>query len=315
MQLQLPSDRPLLVTQQKAFEVQALARAIRADPGAFAKFPKPDVARVNLAVQKSQAAGRNSSSIVCLALTGFLEFRQSLFGALFGGTDLENFGYQLEQAAANQGIKCILILIDSPGGEITGIPETADKILEARKSKTVIAAVSPMACSAAYWLACCCDQIVLMPSGEVGAIGAYVFHWEQSRALDEEGITVTLVAKPRLKVGGNVYEPLDPARREDMEQEVSETYSRFVAAVAKGRRVSASTVREDFGGGLIVRAQQALKVGMVDRIGTFDQVYRQLAADAPSGRMQASTSNAEVLRLRRQHELDKLGSRGMPRPK
>ena len=76
--------------------------------------------------------------------------------------------------------------------------------------------------------------------------------------------------------------------RAAIQASVDETYEQFVADVARGRGVEVSAVRDGFGEGRMVRARQAVKLGMADRIGTFESTLARL-----TGRGSSSTAMAE----------------------
>ncbi|MBO0155228.1 S49 family peptidase, partial [Vibrio parahaemolyticus] len=75
------------------------------------------------------------------------------------------------QALNDPSIKAILLNIDSPGGEAKGIHELAEMIYQARGKKRIIAYDGGNACSAAYWIASACDEIVIDATGCAGSIG------------------------------------------------------------------------------------------------------------------------------------------------
>jgi ClpP class serine protease len=86
--------------------------------------------------------------------------------------------------------------------------------------------------------------------------------------------------------------PLEEEARTSIQQSVDEIYDQFVSAVARNRGVNPASVRDGFGEGRTVSAQQAVKLGMADRIGTLDQVINELLGrtQAPA-KMQAKQVN------------------------
>ena len=222
-----------------------------------------------------------------ISIRGPVMNRATFFSQLFGFPSAEGIALQLRQALADSKTKTILLDIDSPGGAVAGNAELAEEIRAARKEKTIIAQVNPLAASAAYWLAAQASEVVVTPTSEVGSIGVFVMHVDESGALKKEGLAVSLIAAGKFKTEGNPYEPLGGAAKEALQKRVDSAYDMFVDAVAAGRGVGAQKVLDNFGGGRLVNAGDALEAGMADRIGTLDETI------ARSGRngLDASTIN------------------------
>ncbi|MCC7371633.1 MAG: S49 family peptidase, partial [Chloroflexi bacterium] len=147
--------------------------------------------------------------------------------------------------------------------------------------------------SAAYWIASSADEIVVTPSGEVGSIGVFTAHEDISAALEAEGVTVTLISAGKYKTEGNPFEPLSEEARGAIQARVDDYYSMFVRAVARGRGVKPADVRGGFGQGRVVGADEAVRLGMADRVGTMAQTVERLA-----GRRGGAGSRAEDERRR-----------------
>ena len=99
---------------------------------------------------------------------------------------------------------------------------------------------------------------------------------------------VSLISAGKHKVDGNPYEPLSDSAREDLQSKVDTFYEMFVKNVARGRGVSQGNVRDGFGQGRMVMAEDALKAGMVDRVATFDQTLTRLGGDGAPRRISAA---------------------------
>ena len=133
-----------------------------------------------------------------------------------------------------------------------------------------------MAASAAYWIATAADEVVVSPSGQVGSIGVFAAHEDISKALEDEGVAVTLVSAGKFKTEGTPFQPLSSDARAKMQQMVDEFYGMFTNAVARNRDVATSTVKNGFGEGRMVLAQDAVSAGMADGVATLDQTLARL---------------------------------------
>lgn len=217
-------------------------------------------------------AGQQSRSgaVAVLLLQGVMAQRMNMMTAMSGGTSTELFGKMLKDAVADPAIGGIVLDIDSPGGSVFGVQELWQTVMSARGAKPIIAMANSMAASAAYWVATAADEIVVTPGGQVGSIGILTAHSDLSAQLEMLGERVTLISAGKKKVDANPIEPLSEEARVDLQKQVDAYYGSFVNSVAKGRGVVASAVRSGFGEGGMVGAAEALKQGMVDRIGTLD---------------------------------------------
>lgn len=229
---------------------------------------------------KPEASRPASRSIRMLRLMGPTVQRNGLLSQFLGWSTMQTFNAGLNAALADETVAQILIEIDSPGGSVYGVTETAKAIFQARQKKPVVAIANSMAASAAYWLGSQADELFVTPGGEVGSIGVFVEHEDLSEALEKAGIDVKLISAGKYKTEGNPYGPLDPAAKAHMQSRVSDYYGMFTRDVARGRSVSVDQVRRDMGQGRLLGADAALAAGMVDGIMTLDQVLQRMVRSA-----------------------------------
>jgi signal peptide peptidase SppA len=215
--------------------------------------------------------------------------RGGYVGASSGLISYEGFKVQMLAAAADPRTKAILLDLESPGGEAVGAFEAADVVRQVAASKPVTAVVNGMAASAAYAIASAANRIVTIPTGVSGSIGVVLMHLDISQYLKAEGIKPTFIFAGDHKVDGNPYEPLPESVRADLQAEVEGFYAAFVRTVAKGRAgldekaIRATQARTFMG-------EEAVAAGLVDAVGTFEEVLAELSA-APAGRSSPSRSN------------------------
>jgi signal peptide peptidase SppA len=213
-----------------------------------------------------------------LALTGVLTPADSFF-SLFGlGTSVRGFLAELAAAVADPAVRSIVIVCDSPGGLVGMIPEAAAALHQATERKRVIVSVAGLNASAAYWLTSNASRIESTPSGLIGAIGIFGVRPSIVRRLEQDGVDVEVFSAGRYKTEGLEVTAITAAERQATQARVDETYTVFVEDVARGRRVSATSVRGGFGEGRIVSAATALRLGMIDRIATVEDTIARVAA-------------------------------------
>lgn len=227
---------------------------------------------------RAQTTGRiTSGSLAVIPLHGVITNRASMFTDVSGVTSIERFRARLMESVADPSIESTLIDIDSPGGAVDGVIEMAEEIRALRGGEKPIRAIANTeAASAAYWLGSQADEFIVTPSGEVGSIGVWSAHIDQSVQQEQNGLKVSLISAGKYKVEGNPFEPLNEEARASMQAGVDRYYAAFVSDVAKGRQVSRATVEANFGQGRMVSPAAALAAGMVDRIASYQDTLSRL---------------------------------------
>lgn len=184
-----------------------------------------------------------------------------------------NFGAALE----DDDVKAIVLDIDSPGGEVHGCFDLADAVYGARGRKPIWAILDESAFSAGYALACAADRVIVPRTGGTGSVGVWGMHVDLSRALDKDGITVTLIQFGAHKTEGNAYEPLSKAALGRLQSWIDKQGEIFVETVARNRGLTPAKVRateaDCFFGADGVRA------GFADDVMPPDEAFRSLLAE------------------------------------
>lgn len=224
-----------------------------------------------------QSGYSQQGAIAVIPIYGVIMPRATLFSQFSGGTSLTSLQQKLKAAANDDQVASILLDVNSPGGSVQLVPETAALIRQVRTKKPVVAIANTDAASAAYWLASQADELWVTTSGFLGSIGVYMVHDDYSAFNDKLGVKITYIAAGKFKVDGNPDEPLSETARGHMEQIVGSVYNMFVGDVAKGRNVATSAVQNGFGQGRMVMASEAVAEGMADKVGTFDDALQALA--------------------------------------
>jgi len=232
--------------------------------------------------RRQSSVSNSGGGIAVLPLYGIVTQRGNMVDDVSGpGTaSTQQFSNILRAALQDETVSQILIDIDSPGGSVYGVAELADEIISARAQKPVVAIANSLAASAAYWIGCSASEFYVTPGGEVGSIGVWQAHQDYSKAMDEAGVKTTLISAGKFKVEGNPYAPLDEEAQGFMQSRVDDYYAAFTKAVAKGRGVPISQVRDGMGQGRVLGADAALASSMVDGIATFENVVKKMRRDA-----------------------------------
>ena len=179
------------------------------------------------------------------------------------------------------------------GGEaVDSIGDTADRIFEARKAKPIVSYTENVGASAAYWLAASTGTVITSPYASLGSIGVFSVVDDVSAAFVWQGIKTHLIRSSRLKGIGTAGVPIGEDELAELQHRVDQFHRLFVESIACGRGMSARAVEKPATGGVWV-GQQALMVGLADRLGTFEQTVADL-----NGQVQPK-ANEQQLRLQR----------------
>ncbi len=187
------------------------------------------------------------------------------------GTAFNDIIESLQIAQADPDVNIIRLAMNTPGGTVDGTDATFQAILRAGKHKKVIAENHDMVASAGYWLAVAAEKITAMsPAAETGSIGVVVVGVDISKALEDMGIKiVTIVSK---SAPNKVTDVGKKSGRDVLQKRVDDTERVFLERVSQGRGVSVEHIKNNFGQGGLVIAQDvedkpgALSVGMIDAI-------------------------------------------------
>lgn len=182
-------------------------------------------------------------------------------------------GYQYIERAivrglADPAVKGIALVCDSPGGEVAGCFELADKIYGWRNEKPIKAFSADHAYSAAYALACSAGEVIVSRSGGTGSVGVVTAHIDYSEAMSKEGIKVTFIFAGKHKVDGNAYEKLPDSVKSRIQDRIDRIYGVFTSTVARNRGVEEKAVQDTEA--LTFDAQDSVANGFADRVGAFE---------------------------------------------
>lgn len=244
------------------------------------------------AARAQKVSGESKNSIAVLPLYGMILNRSVNEVSAPPSASLQQFTQAFRAVLNDASVKAIVIDVDSPGGSVEGVPELAAEIRAGRAQKPIIAVSDCLCASAAYWLAAQCSEIYVSPSSLTGSVGVYMAHEDDSKYLENEGVKITLVKYGENKAAGNPFEPLSDKARADMQYLVDSVGAMFDADVAKGRKTTQKGVRETFGQGKVFGAQDAVKLGMADKIGTLDDVLARFGVTRSAGAGGQSPPNA-----------------------
>ncbi len=227
---------------------------------------------------------QNLEGIAVIPVLGTLVRRASYIGAASGLTSYHEIEAMAEQAFSDPMVKAVLLEIDSSGGEAGGVFDLAQRLrtLAQTSGKPLWAIADETALSAAYAIACAADRLWLTRTAEVGSIGVVAVHVDESVADAKAGMTYTFLHAGAHKVDGHPHAPLPAPVAADIQADIDQLHTQFIALVAGFRRLSVDAIRDTEA--RVYRGEAALQAGLADQIGTraeaITALQRQLATSA-----------------------------------
>lgn len=204
--------------------------------------------------------------IAVVPIHGTLARRPDVFEMLWYDFEAtENIQEMLAAAVRNPEVAGILLDLDSPGGFLTGGPEVADMVRRASGKKPVLAWTGGMMASLAYWIGSQASEVIASRSAVVGSIGVFAGMYDYSKLFEEAGIKVELFKnrEATFKAAGFPGTTLTEDQRGQIQTSIQATFAEFRDAVVGAR----PGVSDDAMRGQTFSGREALKVGLVDRVG------------------------------------------------
>jgi len=191
-----------------------------------------------------------------------------LSGAMTPRGGWQTLGYSavldaLRQAEADPAVSAILLDIDSPGGTVAGCQEVAEAI--AACAKPAAAYTGSLMASAAYWLGSATGRVYTTGTAELGSIGVVMTHVDASKALEEAGLAVTVIASGELKAAGNPYGALSAEERAYFQAQCDGICAVFKGAVASAMGLDLEAASE-WAEGRVFLGSEAVKLGLASAV-------------------------------------------------
>lgn len=172
----------------------------------------------------------------------------------------------------------LLLRIDSPGGTVTDSHEifTALQRLQSDKNVKVVASFGNISASGGVYIGVGAKHIVSNPGTITGSIGVILRGNNLERLLDKVGVSFKVIKSGPYKDILAFDRQTTDAEEQILQQLIDVSYSQFVSTVAKGRGLDEEIVRS-FADGRVFTGEQALELGLVDRLGTEEDARRWAA--------------------------------------
>jgi len=261
----LVASMPWAIEPEMLRTIAAIARRENEAPEAVA-------AKLGRPLQNTRTVEMRDG-VAVVPVTGPVFRYANLFTEISGATSLEVLARDFFSAVNDPQVRAVVLNIDSPGGQASGIAEFAQ--LVSGSSKPVVAYVDGIGASAAYWIAAAAGDVAVSKTAMVGSIGA-VLTVDVRKA--DGTMEIVSSQSPRKRPDATTAEG-----RQQMQDLLDSLAQVFVEDVAAYRKVSVETVLNDFGQGGMLMGAAAVAAGMADRVSTLEEVIAGLSGSNPTG--------------------------------
>jgi len=211
--------------------------------------------------------------VAVIPVTGAIFPRANMMTELSGATSISTLTDDYRRAIDNSEVGAVILMLDSPGGAVSGVNSFADAIVAGKKKKYTMAFVAGAAASAAYWIASSASEVVIERTGMVGSIGV-VAALPTQVAPDSSGeMWIEIVSS---NAPNKRPDPLSEDGRGEVVSMLDAIEAQFISDVARGRGITSEKVKSDFGQGGLKVGSDAVKAGMADKVQSYDAALSRM---------------------------------------
>jgi protease IV len=176
----------------------------------------------------------------------------------------------LRKARADNGIKAIVLRVDSPGGSAIASDVIWREVVLTKNQKPVIASMSDVAASGGYYISMPAHAIVAEPSTLTGSIGVVLTKFVIKGSLEKLGMNMEGVSQGKYAMMYSPIRPFTPEEKARVLESMQATYDTFVEKAAQGRNTTPEKI-DAIGQGRVWTGRQAKEIGLVDELGGLDR--------------------------------------------
>jgi signal peptide peptidase SppA, 67K type len=183
-----------------------------------------------------------------------------------GSQDIVN---QLRKIRKNLNVEAVVLRVNSPGGSVEASEAIRNELEALRQNHIpVIVSMGGMAASGGYWISTESDYIVASPNTITGSIGIFGIVPTFEKSLSHIGVYSDGVATSPLSKS-NLAQDLPDEMNQLIQINIENGYNTFISLVAKARNMTTEQV-DEIGQGQVWLGVEANKIGLVDKLGDFD---------------------------------------------
>lgn len=191
----------------------------------------------------------------------------------------EGISQAIRKARLDDKIKAVVFRINSPGGSALASDVIWREVELTKKVKPIIVSMGDVAASGGYYIACAADSIFAQPNTITGSIGIFSVIPNMQKFFNNKlGITFDGVKTGKF-ADISITRPLREDEKMIIQTETNQIYANFTQKVANGRGKTAAFI-DSIGQGRVWTGAEAIKIGLVDRLGNINDAINSAAKKA-----------------------------------
>ncbi len=180
----------------------------------------------------------------------------------------------LMSLSENRSVKAILLRVDSPGGGVAASQEIFEEVKYISDSvKPVVVSMGALAASGGYYVSCPATRIVANPGTVTGSIGVIAMFPNYGKLMEKLGLDMNVIKSGEFKDSGSPFRKMTDQDKQYFQGVVNDTYSQFIAVVSRERKIDINQLKK-IADGRVFTGSQALKLGLVDTLGSFEDAIK-----------------------------------------
>lgn len=192
-------------------------------------------------------------------------------------TGSEKINAWIRELRDDNSVKGVLLRVNCPGGAVAPSQEIYHAVRRLAEAKPVVVSMSTVAASGGYYVSAPAHMIVANPSTLTGSIGVIMEMSNLVGLFEKLGIERQALTSGALKDAGSPFRAMTPEDRAYLMGLIGDIHEQFVSDVAEGRGMDIETIRP-IADGRALTGNQALKAGLVDKLGGFEDAIAELKA-------------------------------------
>ncbi len=172
----------------------------------------------------------------------------------------------LAKIAADDDVKALIVLINSPGGTVVGSEILYESLRTVAAEKPVVAQMAGVAASGGYIAALGADYIVARSNTVTGSVGVIMEYPDVSGLLEQVGVEMQVIRSSEIKGGVSPFRAASPDEVAAQETMIKETFQWFKDLVSERRNLN-GTALDDVTTGGVFSGRKAVENGLIDALG------------------------------------------------
>lgn len=239
--------------------------------------------------------GVGHDKILLMDISGLMAeaSRKGIWSLLGKGAEPGRVKEELEKARKDEGIKAVVLRINSPGGTVSAADMIYHEVsqFKAERQVPVVACFMGLAASGGYYVAMAADEIIAHPTTLTGSIGVVAMKFNVKGLMNKVGLEQDTIKSGPWKDFWSPFRPANEAEKQMMQAIIDDFYRQFAQLVGQSRKLSAQEVQK-VADGRIFTAAQARDLKLVDKVGYLEDALK-------AARNRAGLTEAKVVMYQR----------------